>query len=257
MHKHINGKAWVKRVQSLFYSILIMMEIAGDKEPEGYTTCPYNPAHRLPLFRMTRHLVKCRQNHADAVMVICPLNIAHRVPQPELAYHVERCPDKMTVERKIYIPETIDRVVPIEAPDLGPPTDECWDDAANATYDPSKHVLENPILRIMNCESKGKRREFREEERNRIARIKEEAAATTSKTVHARELMNIGPGAQSRRPLTQSEAKRNLDPYRVNEMLQALEKDHKLLQDNLEMREDGPLDSAQNEDNEESAAYRY
>lgn len=214
------------------------MQAAGNKEPEAMATCPYNPAHRLPLFRMKRHLVKCKLNGpAVEELVTCPLNITHRVPQPELAYHIETCPDRVNLDRKFQIPEVIDRVLQIEAADISPPTDECWDDAAHPTYDPTKHVMEKPIFRIKNCESKAKRLEFRQAERSRIARLHEEeqhlTAANRTGGLQARELMaNTSASAQCRRPLTKSAGvanKPNLDPYKVNDILQALDQDQKKL----------------------------
>lgn len=215
-----------------------MQQVAGDREPEAFATCPYNPAHRVPLFRMKRHLVKCRINNLDLVIVTCPLNIEHRVPQPELTYHVEQCPDRVNLERKVHIPEVIDRQMEleVEAPDLTSAIDDCWDDAQSASYDPTKSILRKPILRILTCESKGKRREFRADERMRIARLNEVKTSQTSKTNAA--LMAMESGTQCRRPFTHSafanKGSKDLDPYKINDMLHALDKDQKRLLDNIQ-----------------------
>lgn len=221
------------------------MQTASDKEPEAIVTCPYNPAHRLPLFRMKRHLVKCKlnsPNNVNDIMVTCPLNNEHRIPQPEFAFHMNVCPNRIDLDRKCQIPEVIDRVADIEVPIINTPNDECWDDEANPTYDPTKHVTELPILRVRNCDSKARRKEFRMEERNRIARINEETQhlAKGNGQAQGRHVAASTSSATSfpgRRPFTQSAAianKPNLDPYKVNDMLQALNEDQKNLLDTLQ-----------------------
>ncbi|CAB3232128.1 unnamed protein product [Arctia plantaginis] len=96
---------------------------------EAWTTCPYDPAHRVPRSRIQNHIVKCQKKRPP--LSICPYNATHRFPESEMKAHCQNCPQKplevednrpggqITVPKPIlqreYLPET-------------DPNHECWDD---------------------------------------------------------------------------------------------------------------------------------
>ncbi|KAH8260350.1 hypothetical protein KR026_009943 [Drosophila bipectinata] len=51
--------------------------------------CPYNPDHRIMLFRMPGHIVKCKKNYRGPPLQICKYNATHRVLDME--EHLKEC----------------------------------------------------------------------------------------------------------------------------------------------------------------------
>jgi len=51
--------------------------------------CPYNPDHRIMLFRMPKHIVKCEKNYRGPPLKICKYNATHRVLDME--EHLKEC----------------------------------------------------------------------------------------------------------------------------------------------------------------------
>ncbi|XP_069360569.1 gametocyte-specific factor 1-like [Maniola hyperantus] len=61
-------------------------------EDEEWVTCPYDRAHRVPVLRIQRHLVRCEARHPP--LAICPYNATHRMPEAQLRAHVDACPTR-------------------------------------------------------------------------------------------------------------------------------------------------------------------
>ncbi|KAH8249784.1 hypothetical protein KR032_012325 [Drosophila birchii] len=51
--------------------------------------CPYNPDHRIAIFRMPKHIVKCMKNYQGPPLKICKYNATHRVLDME--EHLKEC----------------------------------------------------------------------------------------------------------------------------------------------------------------------
>ncbi|KAH8413046.1 hypothetical protein KR009_007735 [Drosophila setifemur] len=51
--------------------------------------CPFDKNHRIMLFRMPKHIVKCEKNYTGPPLKICKYNATHRVLDMER--HLEEC----------------------------------------------------------------------------------------------------------------------------------------------------------------------
>lgn len=56
-----------------------------------FGTCPYNKEHRVVLFRMPRHVVKCARNYRGPPLAICKYNATHRVLPEQMEAHLAEC----------------------------------------------------------------------------------------------------------------------------------------------------------------------
>ena len=74
---------------SLQFQDKFMMSMLDDK----YGTCPYNEHHRILLYRMPAHLVKCRRTYVGPPLDQCIYNATHLVRQGTMAEHLEKCID--------------------------------------------------------------------------------------------------------------------------------------------------------------------
>ena len=81
---------------------------------ESHKSCPYDPCHQILPHRFAKHLVKCKKNHPDCDMKTCPFNATHVIPTSEIQAHLLECPDKGPVEREIYIPKAVEKVLDIK-----------------------------------------------------------------------------------------------------------------------------------------------
>ncbi|XP_017043804.1 gametocyte-specific factor 1 [Drosophila ficusphila] len=54
-----------------------------------FGVCPYDQNHRIMLFRMPKHIVKCEKNYRGPPLKICKYNAAHRVLDME--EHLKEC----------------------------------------------------------------------------------------------------------------------------------------------------------------------
>ncbi|XP_043640587.1 protein D7 [Drosophila teissieri] len=52
-------------------------------------TCPYDKSHRIMIFRMPKHIVKCAKNYRGPPLQICKYNATHRVLDME--EHLKEC----------------------------------------------------------------------------------------------------------------------------------------------------------------------
>eukprot|EP00099_Drosophila_melanogaster_P017927 NP_608903.1 uncharacterized protein Dmel_CG14036 [Drosophila melanogaster] len=54
-----------------------------------YGICPYDKSHRILLFRMPKHLIKCEKNYCGPPLQTCKYNATHRVQDMEK--HLKEC----------------------------------------------------------------------------------------------------------------------------------------------------------------------
>lgn len=137
---------------------------------EEMVTCPYNSSHRIRKYRMQIHLVKCKKNYPDSDLVPCDFNATHIVHKLELDRHYEQCEDRKNFELKTT--ETLNKAhnkYVIQKIEIA--TDENWDDIDVPTYDPRKDTENRNVLRGINVASSSKRREFRQNERQRLREL--------------------------------------------------------------------------------------
>ncbi|XP_044259708.1 gametocyte-specific factor 1 homolog [Tribolium madens] len=135
-------------------------------DPEEKITCPYNSSHHIRRCKMHFHLVKCKKNYGEQKMVTCDFNSTHLIPKLELRYHHQICSDRKKIEAPIVLSQTKSKnKFPI--PNIQIASEESWDDINVSTYDPKKYVENSAVLRHIDVESAGKRREFRLSERRR------------------------------------------------------------------------------------------
>ncbi|XP_023170767.1 gametocyte-specific factor 1 homolog [Drosophila hydei] len=58
-----------------------------------YGICPYNKSHRIVLFRMPGHIIKCMRKYKGPPLIICKYNATHRMPAEQMEQHLEECAD--------------------------------------------------------------------------------------------------------------------------------------------------------------------
>ncbi|KAH8409621.1 hypothetical protein KR222_011609 [Zaprionus bogoriensis] len=58
-----------------------------------FGVCPYNASHRIVLFRMPAHILKCARNYRGPPLAICAYNATHRVLPEQMEAHLEQCLD--------------------------------------------------------------------------------------------------------------------------------------------------------------------
>ncbi|KAH8377676.1 hypothetical protein KR093_006602 [Drosophila rubida] len=67
-----------------------------------YGTCPYNKDHRVVLFRMPGHIIKCARNYNGPPLAICKYNATHRLPEERMEEHLAECADYNKYHERIY-----------------------------------------------------------------------------------------------------------------------------------------------------------
>ncbi|XP_057338380.1 uncharacterized protein LOC130676266 [Microplitis mediator] len=178
---------------------------AGFEDP--YLTCPLDEVHRIRKSRMQCHLTRCLKNHKLTDKIKCPFNPLHIIYPNEMAHHMTVCESNASVDLQMYdrndqkcfsgIISEQDAMAQLEAA-LGASSNEVEYNHTidKAGYDPVKANLDNPVFRTLNCESKAKRREFRLQERKRIAAIEAEQGKRLVKPAtpdHPQKLQELNP----------------------------------------------------------------
>ncbi|KAH8392323.1 hypothetical protein KR215_006031 [Drosophila sulfurigaster] len=67
-----------------------------------YGTCPYNKEHRIVLYKMPGHIIKCARNYKGPPLAICKYNATHRLLEEEMEKHISECPDYHKHHEEIY-----------------------------------------------------------------------------------------------------------------------------------------------------------
>ncbi|KAH8271993.1 hypothetical protein KR044_012881 [Drosophila immigrans] len=67
-----------------------------------YGTCPYNKDHRIVLFRMPGHIIKCARNYKGPPLAICKYNATHRLPEAQMEEHFSECADYNKYHERTY-----------------------------------------------------------------------------------------------------------------------------------------------------------
>ncbi|XP_034474616.1 protein D7 [Drosophila innubila] len=62
-------------------------------DEDQYGTCPYDKSHRIVLFRMPGHIIKCMRNYRGPPLAICKYNATHRLPKEQMDEHLAECVD--------------------------------------------------------------------------------------------------------------------------------------------------------------------
>jgi len=71
-------------------------------DEDQYGTCPYDKNHRIVLFRMPGHIIKCMRNYKGPPLAICKYNATHRLPKDQMEKHLAECVDyRKFYEQKI------------------------------------------------------------------------------------------------------------------------------------------------------------
>ncbi|EEZ98474.1 gametocyte-specific factor 1 homolog [Tribolium castaneum] len=135
-------------------------------DPEEKIMCPYNSSHHIRRCKMSFHLVKCKKNYGEQKMIPCDFNASHMIPKPELRYHHQICSDRKKIEAPI-VKSQMKSKSKFPVPSIPVATEESWDNLNVATYDPKNYAESSAVLRHIDVESAGKRREFRLSERQR------------------------------------------------------------------------------------------
>ncbi|XP_067634928.1 gametocyte-specific factor 1 homolog [Eurosta solidaginis] len=140
---------------------------------DEYVQCPYDKSHVILKTRFQVHLVRCKKNHKGVGKKTCPFNVTHIVDECDLDEHVKTCPNRAGFE-KFKVKEQTNAAVENaeETQEQLLETAECWDDLPPApTYDPKKYTTNAPVLRLMQGQSKAKKKQFRAQERLRLSGI--------------------------------------------------------------------------------------
>ncbi|XP_073826642.1 uncharacterized protein isoform X2 [Musca autumnalis] len=65
------------------------LTIMSDEHEFGI--CPFNSGHRIVMYRMPAHVLKCRKNYRGPPMEICEYNATHFVPLGTMKEHLQEC----------------------------------------------------------------------------------------------------------------------------------------------------------------------
>lgn len=69
---------------------------------DEYGICPFNGAHRIILYRMPAHIIKCRKNYTGPPLEQCSYNATHFVPVGTMAEHLQECRDCYRFNQSLY-----------------------------------------------------------------------------------------------------------------------------------------------------------
>ncbi|EDW11126.1 gametocyte-specific factor 1 [Drosophila mojavensis] len=69
--------------------------------------CPYNKSHRILLYRMPGHIIKCMRNYMGPPLEICKYNATHRMPGELMEQHLEKCADYKKFHEYEYLQEAL------------------------------------------------------------------------------------------------------------------------------------------------------
>ncbi|CAH2005205.1 unnamed protein product [Acanthoscelides obtectus] len=137
---------------------------------EELASCPYNACHRIQKKRFAAHLYKCKLQHPHIKLAICDFNSTHHMPEDELNYHHEHCPSRTSIEALIYKEEG-ESSNQYSIQNIIVDTDETWDKFNVQTYNAEEKCLKRGVLRKLDVAPPSKKKEFRDQERERIKNV--------------------------------------------------------------------------------------
>lgn len=159
--------------------------------PLGYDEllqCPFEKAHRIQAYAMSKHLFKCRRNHPNKKFITCPFNETHQVAAIDLHSHVTQCLDRAAFDTYKYSISTLPATVPCTSasPTLvynnsppkynedSPPIveEENWDDSNVPAYNPQAYCLQANVIRKATLKKPAEKKVFYEKEEIRINKFK-------------------------------------------------------------------------------------
>lgn len=70
---------------------------------EEFGICPFNNTHRIVLYRMPAHIVKCRKNYRGPPLEQCIYNATHYVPEGTMQDHLQQCRDCYRFNQAKYV----------------------------------------------------------------------------------------------------------------------------------------------------------
>ncbi|KAI8118576.1 hypothetical protein FF38_03936 [Lucilia cuprina] len=70
---------------------------------EEFGICPFNTSHRIVLYRMPAHIVKCRKNYSGPPLEQCIYNATHYVPMGTMQSHLQQCRDCYRFNQTKYV----------------------------------------------------------------------------------------------------------------------------------------------------------
>ncbi|CAG5117870.1 unnamed protein product [Candidula unifasciata] len=70
---------------------------------EPTVECPYDNTHIISEKFISKHLLKCRENHKTHKKVACKFDKTHLIPKPELPYHLSVCPSRYLLDRELQL----------------------------------------------------------------------------------------------------------------------------------------------------------
>ncbi|KAK0182099.1 hypothetical protein PV327_000268 [Microctonus hyperodae] len=152
------------------------------KAEDPLVDCPLDNVHRIRSSRLQYHLVRCLKNHtlSTSTKVKCPFNPLHIVEAVEVMHHCKSCPDSASVLLEEYDLEGekcysgligFDEMQRQFDANFTEQYEKEKCTMNNRGYDPNEDIENKPVYRIMMCESKSKRQEFRMRERQRFAAL--------------------------------------------------------------------------------------
>ncbi|XP_076234108.1 uncharacterized protein LOC143179019 [Calliopsis andreniformis] len=141
-----------------------------------YLVCPFDKSHRIIEGRLQIHLFKCRKNYPPGTKVVCYFDVTHMLNPLEYEHHLSVCPTSGIIKHsQVSIGDEGIEVgsVPLEdACTLETNTLDEDDWTGNsATYNPLAATEHKPVVRMGIGLSKAKKKQFRRQERERIAAL--------------------------------------------------------------------------------------
>lgn len=153
-------------------------------------TCPFDPAHVVEGRKFQAHLIKCKRNlPANHDFVQCDFWHLHYVRKNQLDSHLANCEHRLEKEAfkitwKSETPKFFQpKLLPVE--DRGPSAiedQESWESTSGPAFKPEKMIAGAIHMTIPQGLSKSKRKEFREQELERLRQRREREGDVTAKT---------------------------------------------------------------------------
>lgn len=177
---------------------------------EKKVTCPYNACHQILPHRFGVHLVKCKKQHPHLSVKICPFNVLHHVLTEKYEEHLSKCTDRAIVENnRVVIKHPYDdapKPIPMGSGSTGSrpghgqqqrkdPDEEDWEAEMIGVvpYNPIKNAMEKDVFRFIQGATKSQRKAFREEERERHAKLEEMQKSGNSSSILATNTTTVDP----------------------------------------------------------------